>query len=158
MFGERGVRASGGIPWEPSMTLPPVETSRMTIDPRRYVWCVAPEYTGYCAIPGCNSKFRLEKHHIVRRSATGGPLDYITIDGLVVQNTTMLCREHHNMITGSIGGHKLWIVWQPPGMPACWHVFTPGYYEDKNYLIAKDGSTWVWLGMLRTANRQAAHV
>lgn len=121
-----------------AMTLQAVEPVRMTIDPRRYTWCTTPDLPNWCSIPGCSSTFKLQKHHIVRRSATGGPLDYITIDGLVVQNVCMLCREHHQQITGGVGGHKLWIAWDS----GKWRIYQPG-----------DGA-WVWTGDLRMGNRE----
>lgn len=130
------------------MTLQAVEPTRITIDPRRYEWCTAPELTDVCAIPGCDSKFRLEKHHIVRRSATGGPLDYITIDGLVIQNVCMLCREHHDNITGSIGGHKLWIAYGIGG----WQVYRPAYSGDTGLLVDKNMKVWARIGPLRIDN------
>ena len=130
------------------MTLQSVEMTRITIDPRRYVWCTEPELTPYCAIPGCTSTFRLQKHHIVRRSATGGPLDYVTIDGLVIQNVCMLCREHHTMLTGSVGGHKLWIVYESG---EGWQVYRPG--NEHVYQIKSKGNLpWVRVGALRTSN------
>ena len=130
------------------MTMQAIEPSRMTIDPRRYVWCTTPEFTSWCAIPGCHSTFKLQKHHIVRRSATGGPLDYITVDGIVVQNVCMLCREHHTELTGSLGGHKLWIVYEQG-----WQVYVPGYSIHEDHRVAKDGSTWLRVGKLRMGNR-----
>jgi hypothetical protein len=117
----------------------------MTIDPRRYVWCTVPELPDWCAIPGCTNSFKLQKHHIVRRSATGGPLDYITIDGLVVQNICNLCREHHAEITGSLGGHKLWIVWER----GRWQVYRPGYDLYADVRRSKNGESWIRSGPLR---------
>ena len=105
----------------------------MTIDSRRYVWCIPPELSETCDAPGCTSTFRLQKHHIVRRSATGGPLDYITIDGLVVQNVCMLCREHHAQVTGLIGGHKAFIKW----------------WDDSRWVwLKKENSEWIFGGLL----------
>src|SRR5687768_11810615 len=103
------------------MTLQAVEPTRVTIDSRNYDWCIEPSLPGRCAIPFCLSQFKLQKHHIVRRSATGGPRDFVTIDGLVVQNVCMLCREHHGMITGELGGHKLWIIYEQHA----WQIYRP---------------------------------
>lgn len=132
------------------MTLQPVEPSRIILDKRRYVWCTAPDLPNWCAMPGCSSTFKLQKHHIVRRSATGGPLDYVTIDGLVTQNVCNLCREHHQMVTGSVGGHKLWILFED----GCWQVYKPGYSDDQDCRISKGGSTWIKVGALRMGNHR----
>lgn len=129
------------------MTLQAVEPVRVTIDPQRYSWCPPLVLPEQCSIPGCTSSFRLEKHHIVRRSATGGPTDYITIDGLVVTNVCMLCREHHAMVTGEIGGHKLWIIRGARD----WIVVKPGPPGEYGP-VSKDGTTWVWVGPLRAGN------
>lgn len=133
-----------------ALTLQSIEPNRMTLDPRRYSWCTAPELPDWCAIPGCSSTFRLQKHHIVRRSATGGPLNYVTIDGLVVQNVCMLCREHHTMLTGSIGGHKLWITWEI----GKWQVYSPGLASPGRSISRKDGASWIWVGALRMGNHE----
>lgn len=133
------------------MTLQSVEPTRMTIDSRRYVWCTEPELSLVCDIPWCRSGFRLQKHHIVRRSATGGPLDYITIDGLVVQNVCMLCREHHDQITGSLNGHKLWIVWADG-----WQVYEQGYPYNSHWLVGKNGNTYIRVGQLQMSNHNAS--
>lgn len=132
------------------MTLQAVEPTRVTIDPQRYVWCTAPELTRWCAMPGCTNTFRLQKHHIVRRTATGGPLDYVTIDGLVVQNVCMLCREHHEKITGSIGGHRLWIVYEDD---EGWQVFEPGY-NGRHSRFTKGNTPWMKVGPLRQGNHE----
>lgn len=130
------------------MTMQAVEPRRITIDKRRYVWCIEPELSGTCAIPGCIDTFKLQKHHIVRRSATGGPLDHITIDDLVVQNVCMMCRKHHTQLTGSLGGHKLWVLFEE----GAWHVYYPGHKSEVDHRIAKDGSAWVSGGKLRMGN------
>lgn len=95
-------------------------------------------------MPGCTSTFKLQKHHILRRSATGGPTDYITIDGLVVANVCKLCREHHTMVTGGVGGHRLWIRRDWDG----WQVYGPSYVNSEGPRT-KDGTVWQWVGPLR---------
>lgn len=111
------------------MTLMPVEPARLTIDPRRYSWCPKLVLPGYCEVPGCGSTFRLDPHHIVPRSRTGGPLDYVTVDGVVIRNVCHLCRVHHDQLTSPLGGHQAsirfveslgwcWCLpFRPPGTP-----------------------------------------
>lgn len=127
------------------MTLLPVEPVRVTLDPRKYSWCPSPELTPWCAVPNCSSAFRLQKHHIYRRSAAGRPSDYITIDNLVVPNVCHLCRKHHSMVTGEIGGHKLWIIYDEG-----WQVYRPT--RGLGRIISKDGTAWVRVGPLRSGN------
>ena len=133
------------------MTLQAVEPSRVTIDKeRRYSWCPAPDLPSWCSVPGCSSTFKLQKHHIVRRSATGGPLNFITIDNLVIQNVCMLCREHHGMVTGSVGGHRLWIIYESG---EGWQVYKHGSFPPGG-TTSKGGTTWIWVGALRMGNRE----
>lgn len=122
------------------MTLAPVEPIRMTIDPRRYVWCLAVDLKPICYAPNCQETWNLQKHHIVRRSATGGPLDYITIDQLVVQNVCMLCQFHHRQLTGLIGGHKAAIKWNN----GAWMWCVPTEEEVPDY-VTKLGQGWMIL-------------
>lgn len=116
------------------MTLRPVEPARVTIDPRRYTWCPALERPSRCAVPGCPVTYRLEGHHVIPRSQTGGPLDYVTVDGVVLPNVVTLCREHHADVTGGLGGHRAAIRHEPDGP---WVWFT------------RDGEGWARVGPLR---------
>ena len=72
----------------------------------------------------------------MRRSDTAGPKDNIAIDGLVVPNLCLLCREHHLWVTGTLGGHKAKIVWldEPIGH---WH------WQEKA------GGGWLGVGPLQ---------
>lgn len=119
------------------MTITPIEPIRMTIDPRRYVWCAPVELHGRCYAPGCAETWGLQKHHIVRRSATGGPLDYITIDQLIVPNVCMLCQQHHDNLTGLLGGHMAAIKWEAGAW--MWCVPTDDPVPD---YVSKLGEGW----------------
>jgi hypothetical protein len=64
-----------------------------------------------CANPMC-TRFAEHAHHIVRRSALGGPRDWIKVDGCVVGNVAGLCASCHENVTGRIGGHRAAIRWE----------------------------------------------
>lgn len=109
------------------MTLTLVEPARITLDPRRYDWCPTVELPDLCCVPDCRSLWGLQRHHIIRRSATGGPLDYVTIDGVVVTNVARICSSHHDDLTSPVGGHRaamaystgvgwVWCVLMEPGL------------------------------------------
>lgn len=87
------------------MTLLPVEPARVKVADD-YSWCSGPELPRWCQVPTCGSSLGLETHHIYPRSRTGGPRDFITVDGLVRQNVCMLCKIHHDQATGLVGGHR----------------------------------------------------
>lgn len=53
------------------------------------------------------------------------------------------------MITGGIGGHKLWIIYSSKG----WQVYKPGIAGITGP-TSKDGTAWVWVGALRSGNHQ----
>ena len=55
-------------------------------------------------MPRCNERWA-HRHHIVRRSATGGPKRYVSVDGLVLPNLMGICMRHHDQVTGMVGGH-----------------------------------------------------
>lgn len=92
------------------MTLLPVEPTRITID-ESYEWCTEIVLPPWCQVPWCGSGWHTQKHHIVRRSHTGGPLDYITVDGVAVQNVFRLCQNCHSHLTSPVGGHRAMIRW-----------------------------------------------
>lgn len=54
----------------------------------------------------CPSMLGLQWHHIVRRSATGGPVDWIAVDGLVLWNKLRVCIHCHERINNH--GIRLW--------------------------------------------------
>src|SRR5205823_1010991 len=64
-----------------------------------------------CAVPGCVVRPQRGVHHIEPRSRTGGPREYVLIDGVNVPNLCKLCDEHHDAVTGGVGGHRAKIVW-----------------------------------------------
>lgn len=63
-----------------------------------------PEYPPYkvgplCCAPGC-SRIADHAHHIVRRSALGGPFDWVMMpDGVITQNLCGLCYKCHSLVT-----------------------------------------------------------
>ena len=65
-----------------------------------------------CMHPYCQQRWS-QRHHVVRRSATGGPRRFVSIDGLVVPNVVGLCDIHHDQLTGLVGGHRAAIVFPP---------------------------------------------
>jgi hypothetical protein len=59
-----------------------------------------------CAVPACR-RLAEHAHHLWRRSALGGPFDWVELpDGHVVGNLVGMCPQHHDAVTGRIGGHK----------------------------------------------------
>jgi hypothetical protein len=59
----------------------------------------------HCSMPTCE-RWAEHAHHIVRRSALGGAYDWVEIDGKLFANKTGLCPQHHDDITGRVGGHR----------------------------------------------------
>lgn len=91
-------------------------------------WPVSYALPPVCQHPTCDTTYWIEGHHVVRRSATAGPRDFVTIDGLVVPNRVGLCKEHHDQLTGLVGGHKAAIVYPPAqglttGLYTAWWVW-----------------------------------
>lgn len=66
----------------------------------------------YCSVPGCR-RIAEHAHHIWRRSFTGrkGTPWVVLWDGKIVGNLTGLCVEHHDQVTGGLGGHEAAIVY-----------------------------------------------
>ena len=95
-----------------------------------------------CQAPGCDQPREWGGgHHVIRRSATGGPVDWVSIDGLVIPNRVALCTLCHRGVTGEIGGHRYhirfptieqieaelyspWWLWYAR-MPAGWRLAGP---------------------------------
>lgn len=92
------------------MTLLPVEPVRTGIP--EIPPCFVLRVSATCAAPGCGAEAR-QGHHVVRRSATGGPLDVVLIDGAPVVNRIGLCDDCHDMLTGLVGGHRAALVMPP---------------------------------------------
>lgn len=66
-----------------------------------------------CQVPNCE-ELSMHPHHIVRRSATGGPKRWVAIDGLVLPNVMGICGRHHQEVTGQWGGHWAKVVFPLP--------------------------------------------
>jgi hypothetical protein len=58
-----------------------------------------------CSTPFCTS-LADHAHHLFRRTALGGPFDWVEIDSTTWQNKTAICWRHHQDLTGDVGGHK----------------------------------------------------
>lgn len=58
-----------------------------------------------CSHPQC-ARWADHAHHMVRRSQLGGDFNWIEIDGKLYPNLCGLCVEHHDEVTGRVGGHR----------------------------------------------------
>src|SRR5262249_15848989 len=62
-----------------------------------------------CSNPSCTSfvdyptEIRIDRHHIIRRSALGKPYSWVSIDRVVTPNLTAPCPA---AVPGGLGGHK----------------------------------------------------
>jgi hypothetical protein len=101
-----------------------------------------------CAHPTC-AQLSAHSHHLWSRSfLRGQPYEWVQLpDGTVIGNRLGLCQEHHEQVTGEIGGYKARIV------------FSGGlfYWEDRIRATepwieehrARDGvSVWTRVGLL----------
>jgi len=63
-----------------------------------------------CSAPGCPSR-ATEGHHLFPRSyLRGQPYSWVRLpEGTICGNLAGLCTQHHNQVTGEIGGHRAWI-------------------------------------------------
>jgi len=59
----------------------------------------------HCAMPTC-ARFADHAHHMVRRSQLGGDYGWVEIDGDRYANLVGLCADHHDAVTGRVGGHR----------------------------------------------------
>jgi hypothetical protein len=66
-----------------------------------------------CAAPGCGRP-SVHVHHLWPRSfLRGQPYEWVGMpDGTVIGNRVGLCVEHHEPVTGMIGGHRAKIVFE----------------------------------------------
>lgn len=110
----------------------PVEPVRLAIP--EIPPCFEPRVSAICAAPGCAARAR-QGHHVVRRSATGGPLDVVLIDGHAVANRIGFCDDCHDMLTGLVGGHKAALLMPPLAL------IERGLYSRR----------WVWYAAARPA-------
>lgn len=86
------------------MTLLPVEDTRITVPAQDWP---EPEPVVRCQGPVCQRQ-GTQWHHVVRRSATGGPVDWVCIDGLVLWNKVRVCLWCHQRIND----HLYWIRYE----------------------------------------------
>lgn len=63
-----------------------------------------------CSAPLCEAT-EGDVHHLFRRSKLGAQSWVRFPEGYVVGNLVRLCREHHDGVTGRVGGHRFWIRW-----------------------------------------------
>ena len=64
------------------------------------------EVGGVCAAPGCSSPAQ-QRHHLWPRSfLRGQAYEWVSVDGVTVQNTVGLCVACHLAVTGDVGGHR----------------------------------------------------
>jgi hypothetical protein len=105
------------------MTLLPCEQARITVPPQdKWPWNGIP---GMCQVPGCRERGEPGSHHVVRRSFTGGPMRFVSIDGVVLINEVRLCHRHHSEVTD----HFAWIVYEE-GNGWVWYVEWKSMFEE----------------------------
>lgn len=125
------------------MTLRPAEDVRLSIPPQD-CW-IEYDIPPVCQVPGCQEPWA-HRHHIVRRTKTGGPQRWVAVDGVVLPNVMGICFRHHEQVTGMVGGHwarigfpsieeltgglyRPWWVWYSrvpsPGLEPVWHEVGP---------------------------------
>jgi hypothetical protein len=65
------------------------------------------EVNEVCAVPHCG-RASAHAHHLWSRShLRGQPYEWVVLpDGTIIGNRVGLCREHHEWVTGGVGGHK----------------------------------------------------
>jgi len=105
------------------MTLSPSETRQV-----RGVSGPAYQVGPRCSNPNCG-KVAEHAHHIWRRSALGGPFDWVAVledqgGEWIVGNLTGLCPDCHDDITGKLGGHRARIVFDR-SRGFSWALVTP---------------------------------
>lgn len=127
------------------MTLLPYNGPVAAVDP----YGPAPEPELVCAHPACREHYLLEAHHVVRRSATGGPARWVALNGVVLLNVRMLCRKHHDQVTGQVGGHKGWIRYLEGAGWAWYTPAPPGAAVSPGAVVDKVGGLWKLVGPLK---------
>jgi len=64
----------------------------------------------HCAAPTCRRPAQ-QRHHIWPKSfLRGQPYEWVSVNGIVLQNSCGLCMGHHTEVTGDPGGHAAKIV------------------------------------------------
>ncbi|MCP6726399.1 hypothetical protein NL526_30540, partial [Klebsiella pneumoniae] len=65
-----------------------------------------------CAHPNCNKRSAHAHHMWPRSYLRGQPYDWVRLpDGTILGNRIGLCVEHHEMVTGEIGGYRARLSW-----------------------------------------------
>lgn len=91
---------------------------------------------GPCRSPGCSSQAQ-QRHHLWPRSyLQGQPYEWVSVNGVTLQNTVGLCVSCHSAVTGGIGGHRAHIKYDPAQQIFDW------------WAIAEDGH-WFYVGPLK---------
>lgn len=110
-----------------------------------------------CVVPGC-PRSAGQRHHIVNRSITNGPVDFVLIKKLnspgywLVKIVADVCRDHHDSVESKVGGVNCRIRFLEE---SGW-----GYYRRANWDIdqsregiwwhdSKTKSAWEFRGFLR---------
>lgn len=105
-----------------------------------------------CAMPKCGEWHGLQHHHVVRRSELGGAYRWVVVNGVVLLNERMLCRHHHDMVTGMVGGHRAWIRYLE-GEGWAWYARAPHglspVASPPAVVLDKLGGAWLLVGPLR---------
>lgn len=86
--------------------IPPYENVDLVPRPDLPDYQVEPQ----CACPRCD-RVPDDPHHIASAGQLGIRTAWVIVDGLLIGNLAGLCREHHDQVTGEIGGHKAAIRW-----------------------------------------------
>ena len=65
-----------------------------------------------CAVPTCG-RLADHAHHIWSRSYMGKPFDWVIIEDTTLPNLLPLCWSHHEDCTGTVGGYRAGIRYEP---------------------------------------------
>jgi hypothetical protein len=91
-----------------------------------------------CATPGCERPAQ-QRHHLWSKSfLRGQPFEWVSVNGIVLQNSCGLCLGHHAEVTGGDG---------PGGGHAAKVVFNEGL-QVLEWWESIPGDDWVCLGLL----------
>lgn len=64
------------------------------------------DLTEVCVVPGCNITAQ-QRHHLWPRSyLRGQPYEWVSVRGVILQNSVGMCVPHHQKVTGEVGGHR----------------------------------------------------
>lgn len=84
----------------------------LPLDSFQIVKAEGPKYKvgSKCCVPGCN-RWADHAHHLWRRSWIGGDVAWVEYKldgepGILMGNLVGLCYQHHDDVTGGIGGHR----------------------------------------------------